>query len=169
LCANLLIDGVISHVLRALRCVRDVGVAGSNPVTPTIDFRVFSPPPAYGSRPPEGRGSKNGSCFDPKKSTQPSGCPRTVSDERLRAHLSALLVARRAYGPIAFAKDSSPSAVDVGVVIGRGRRNGRWHSHNRKAGARKKASFRLANPVLHRSRYNYRGTLPAYFWHVNQY
>jgi hypothetical protein len=28
-------DRVISHVLRALRCVRDVGVAGSNPVTPT--------------------------------------------------------------------------------------------------------------------------------------
>jgi uncharacterized protein (DUF433 family) len=33
--------------------LRDVGVAGSNPVTPTIDFiRVFSPPPPYGSRSP---------------------------------------------------------------------------------------------------------------------
>jgi hypothetical protein len=30
---------------------RDVGVAGLNPVTPTIEFiRVFSPPLAYGSR-----------------------------------------------------------------------------------------------------------------------
>ncbi len=31
-------DRVINHVLRPLRCVRDVGVAGSNPVTPTIDL-----------------------------------------------------------------------------------------------------------------------------------
>jgi hypothetical protein len=33
--------------------IRDVGVAGSNPVTPTIDLIiVFSPLPAYGSRSP---------------------------------------------------------------------------------------------------------------------
>src|ERR1700728_222839 len=33
--------------------IRDVGVAGSNPVTPTIDFiRVFTPLPAYGARSP---------------------------------------------------------------------------------------------------------------------
>jgi hypothetical protein len=31
--------------------VRDVGVAGPNPVTPTIDFnRVYTPSLAYGSR-----------------------------------------------------------------------------------------------------------------------
>src|ERR1700729_771638 len=37
-CANLLTDRVIQSLGRPMGYVRDVGVAGSNPVTPTIDF-----------------------------------------------------------------------------------------------------------------------------------
>jgi hypothetical protein len=50
-CTNLLVDRVIQSRGRPMGYVQDVGVAGSNPVTPTTDFlRVFAPVLAHGSR-----------------------------------------------------------------------------------------------------------------------
>ena len=46
-CANLLTDRVVKS--REASCVRDIGVAGSNPVTPTIDFSFFLPQNTLGA------------------------------------------------------------------------------------------------------------------------
>jgi hypothetical protein len=51
---------------------------------------------------------------------------------------------------IEFARGSSRLAAAVGAMIGRGRRNGQWHSHRNKFGAQR-ASSRSKYPVLHQN------------------
>jgi hypothetical protein len=52
---------------------------------------------------------------------------------------------------IEFARGSSRLAAAVGAMIGRGRRNGQWHSHRNKFGAQR-ASSRSKYHVLHQNR-----------------
>jgi hypothetical protein len=67
-CANLLMDRVIESREGEVSYVRDVGVAGSNPVTPSIDFRGYflidSSEICIGSRENIGLGPRLGPTFE---------------------------------------------------------------------------------------------------------
>src|ERR1035441_4917016 len=73
---------------------------------------------------------------------------RWLGSNRSRTQPSQLLASN---WRIEFARGSSRLAAAVGAMIGRGRRNGQWHSHRNKFGAQR-ASSRSKYPVLHQNR-----------------
>src|ERR1022692_2154299 len=73
---------------------------------------------------------------------------RWLGSNRSRTRPSQLLASN---WRIEFARGSSRLAAAVGAMIGRGRRNGQWHSHRNKFGAQR-ASSRSKYPVLHQNR-----------------
>src|ERR1035441_8636717 len=73
---------------------------------------------------------------------------RWLGSNRSRTRPSQLLASN---WRIEFDDGSSRLAAAVGAMIGRGRRNGQWHSHRNKFGAQR-ASSRSKYPVLHQNR-----------------
>jgi hypothetical protein len=71
-CANLLTDRVIQSRGRPMGYVRDVGVAGSNPVTPTIEMLMFFLSQALWGLASTCTGVQLGSSFDARES--PRAC-----------------------------------------------------------------------------------------------